>query len=49
MMLREGGSIVSSESCSADEVILANARGRVFHDKDGFGYVYRPRTKEPKP
>lgn len=45
-MLRRGGSIVSSHTCSPQEVAIARADGRLFVDKDEVGYVYRPRPKE---
>lgn len=41
MRLRHGGSLVPSSSCSALELALARAEGRLVVDKDGFGYVYR--------
>jgi hypothetical protein len=46
MRLRRGGSIVSSAACTPDEITIARAEGRLFVDKDEFGYVYRP-TKSP--
>ena len=48
MKLQHGGAIVSSAACSVDEIDLARAQGRMFVDKDGFGYVYRPRAEEPR-
>jgi hypothetical protein len=39
--LREGGTIVSSNDCSADEIALALRDNRFFVDTEGFGYVYR--------
>lgn len=36
------GSIVSSVDCTPDEITIATADKRVFWDKDGCGYVYRP-------
>ncbi len=40
--LRRGGSIVSSTSCTADEITIARVERRLYVDKDDFGYVYRP-------
>jgi hypothetical protein len=42
MKLRAGGSIVSSAACTASEILFARADHRMFVDKDGYGYVYRP-------
>lgn len=43
MLLRGGGSIVSSFDCKQDEITIATVERRVFWDKDGFGYVFRPK------
>lgn len=41
MRVRERGYIVSSSRCSTEEIAIARAEGRLFVDRDGFGYVYR--------
>ena len=40
--VRDGGSIVSSGSCSEAEIIVARCCGRFYAGPDLFGYVYRP-------
>lgn len=40
-MLRNGGSIVSTNLLSYKAIANADAEGRMFVDLDGFGYVYR--------
>ncbi len=42
MKLRHGGSLVSASGCSAEEIAVAKCERRVYVDKDGEGYVYRP-------
>lgn len=40
MMLRNGGKIVSSRSCTPDEWQLGIREKRIFLDDDGNGYIY---------
>lgn len=45
-LLRDSGSIVSSNDCSEAEIVCARARHWFWVDEDGFGYVYRPRRTD---
>ncbi len=45
MMLHTGGALVSATHCEPEEIDGARGAGRLFVDKDGQGYVYRPRPK----
>ena len=40
-MLRDGGAIVSSDSCSAMEIACASQSGNMFVDENGLGYILR--------
>lgn len=42
MLLRRGGRIVRRVDCTAEELLEAIERRRLFTDKDGVGYVYLP-------
>lgn len=46
MRVRQGGAIVAVSSCGLQEVALAHAEKRIFYDKDGFGYLYRPKEAQ---
>lgn len=46
MKLRTGGSIVRGDDCTHTDLVLARADHRLFTDKDGFTYVYKPREKK---
>lgn len=43
MRVRTGGSLVSGMVLGSDELALAKREKRVYVDKDGFVYVYRPK------
>lgn len=40
--IRSGGAIVSTKSCSEQELIAARITNRFFVDEDGFEYVWHP-------
>lgn len=41
-LLRNGGRIISSAHCTEYQIAQAQACGRMYIDKDGFGFVYFP-------
>lgn len=44
MRLREGGSLVCSVECTNYEIITAHLSKNLYTDKDGYQYIYRPRS-----
>lgn len=48
MKLRGGGQIVSGRDCTADEIERARLMGRLYVDRDGYAYVYRPPNVAPR-
>lgn len=47
MMLRQGGKLVSSSTCTEAEIAYAQVLGYISIDSDGFGYVYIPDPAPP--
>lgn len=46
MIVKGGGSIVSSNDCSHVEIAVADACGRFYVRDDGMGFVYRLPSEE---
>jgi hypothetical protein len=46
-LLKSGGKIVSSASCTVLEIAEAMSCNRMYVDKDGFGFVYFPSKVKP--
>lgn len=44
--LAEGGTVVSSNECSVEEITHAQACRRFYVDARSYGYVYRPKVAE---
>jgi hypothetical protein len=42
LLARKGGTIVSSNDCTVEEITVAKAEKRFYVDADSFGYVYVP-------
>jgi hypothetical protein len=42
LLARKGGTIVSSNDCTVEEIAAARAEKRFYVDADSFGYVYVP-------
>ena len=48
-LLKSGGKIVSSASCTVLEISEARSSNRMYVDKNGFGFVYFPqKVKQSK-
>jgi hypothetical protein len=43
LLVSNGGSIVSSNDCTVEEIAAARAEKRFYVDADSFGYVYVPK------
>lgn len=44
LLIANGGKIVPSNECSDLEIAQARACGRMYVDKDGFGFIYFPKN-----
>lgn len=47
-LVMQGGWMVSSARCSADEIVQARAENRMYVDPNGFGFIVRPAASFPQ-